>query len=554
MVSFLELPPPVRRRIYVHAGLVRYCPISLNTEGGDKTQYLQACDQWIRDHTHAPLSFEERSAMLCYYRARKVANRTVNADADGFDCICPPLPMALLLVNQQIREEAVAMLFSKNKFRIARTARHGLGPLLSLSPHALRSLASLSIKLNYASCIPGHTCQVQDPDDVQKQCYWCHQHCRIGFDTPLSNGTPDADAAIEQWKAVVEKLAQHITPAQLRLAVICDTADVESATAISQTLLLLPRLAACSLRLAQTAESHLHAQSLSERTAREAVGQVLYDGHFPFLKLPAEIQSQILQYTSLVSDQSLLLSHDLGKTEPADSCCMKCTDSLDGCCCLVRHAAYATSSCVCWELPFNIFLVNRQFYKTGIEMFFSMNVFTLDWEIADGTTDGEKYVDPVKDIFSKLPNAALQYIRYLCISIQGLTYAHFEDNHPFRRDWADAVNLIRSELTPKLTLRIEDRTFRGQSYHNLTTGQDDSAEVEAEEWALYQLLAQPLVDLQLPLQSFSIRFGMPPYGKFHQLRQDRQLTLEKRVAGKAYDVQSAGKLGQLLGSEGYKDH
>lgn len=233
-------------------------------------------------------------------------------------------------------------------------------------------------------------------------------------------------------------------------------------------------------------------------------------------------------------------------------------DSLDGCCCLVRHAAYATSSCVCWELPFNIFLVNHQFYKTGIEVFFSMNVFTLNWEIADDrldTPDGEKYVYPIKDMFTKLPSAALQYIRYLCISIQGLTYVYFEDNHPFRRDWANAVNLIQSELTtPKLTLRIEDRTIRGMSYHNLTTGQDDSVEVEAEEWALYQRLAQPLADLQLPLQSFSIRFGMPPYGKFHQLRQDRQLVLEKRVAGKVYDVQSAGKLGQLLGSEGYKDH
>lgn len=84
--------------------------------------------------------------MMCYYRARKVANRTLNADADGFDCICPPLPMALLLVNRQINEEVAAILFSKNKFRITRTARH-------------------------ASCVPGHTCQAQGHDDVPKQCY-----------------------------------------------------------------------------------------------------------------------------------------------------------------------------------------------------------------------------------------------------------------------------------------------------------------------------------------------------------------------------------------------
>ena len=46
---------------------------------------------------------------------------------------------------------------------------------------------------------------------------------------------------------------------------------------------------------------------------------------------------------------------------------------------------------------------------------------------------------------------------------------------------------------PKLTLRIEDITRRGQRAENLITGRDDSLEVEGLEWKLYQHLIQTIL-------------------------------------------------------------
>ena len=46
LLCFTDLPPSVRRRIYIMAGLVRVCPISLNTEGLSKAEYLEECREW----------------------------------------------------------------------------------------------------------------------------------------------------------------------------------------------------------------------------------------------------------------------------------------------------------------------------------------------------------------------------------------------------------------------------------------------------------------------------------------------------------------------------
>jgi len=91
--------------------------------------------------------------------------------------------------------------------------------------------------------------------------------------------------------------------------------------------------------------------------------------------------------------------------------------------------------------------------------------------------------------------------------------------------------LVRRLSLPHLTLGIEDVTGRGQSIENLTTGRDDSFEIEELEWKLYQRLIQPLMNLKQPLKNFSIDFGRPPYGKYKELRAKRQSILEEIVMG-----------------------
>jgi hypothetical protein len=43
--SFLELPYDLQRRTCILTGLVRFCPVKLNDQGGDKAEYLQKCKE-----------------------------------------------------------------------------------------------------------------------------------------------------------------------------------------------------------------------------------------------------------------------------------------------------------------------------------------------------------------------------------------------------------------------------------------------------------------------------------------------------------------------------
>jgi len=136
MPSFIDLSSDLRRRIYLLAGLVRFCPISLNMERHNKTSFLKECEEWFHYHMDKPLNFNDKASMRCYYRRKRYMGQMINPNVEGFDCICPPLPMAFLRVSRAIYYEVTAILFAENMFRISRTARHGLASLFSLSPRA----------------------------------------------------------------------------------------------------------------------------------------------------------------------------------------------------------------------------------------------------------------------------------------------------------------------------------------------------------------------------------------------------------------------------------
>jgi hypothetical protein len=248
---------------------------------------------------------------------------------------------------------------------------------------------------------------------------------------------------------------------------------------------------------------------------------------------------QILSYTHLISDSVM------GWSKLSDTglgCCKRCTDSLEACCCAVWHGAYTSASCTCWSMPLAIFLVNRRFHEYGTEIFFSSNRFEVVWDTSfqDGETDN------LIDVLATLPPAALPHIRYIYISLVGVIYHHFGSDHQFERRWDEAMNLLVHKLSlPKLTLRIKDVTHRGQSIENLTTGRDDSLEIEELEWKLYQRLIQPLTNLTQPLKNFSIDFGPPPHGRYQELRDKRQSILEESVMGQAYDKVAAGRLREI---------
>jgi hypothetical protein len=119
-ICFTDIPLPIRRRIYILAGLVRFCPISLNTEGANKAEFLSDCWENFDGLARDSNSFANSR---CFYRQKRFWNQCVVATPEGFDCVCTPLPNALLHVSKAIYGEVSSILYTENMFRICRSDR-----------------------------------------------------------------------------------------------------------------------------------------------------------------------------------------------------------------------------------------------------------------------------------------------------------------------------------------------------------------------------------------------------------------------------------------------
>lgn len=483
--------------------------------------------------------------------------------------MCPSLPMALLSVSRAIHDEAAAILYSENRFRICKTQPNGLSALLQLSPRAYRHIKSLSIQLNRCCCTPGQECRIeQEADRCPSTCPYCHDRCRGGQDAPLLL-SPDVEASssfLSTWNAVVDRLAQHIKPSTLRLSVICDTADEATSMRVVQPLLALPApLAACDIRLSQapyTPQSAI-ARSMAVRLTTNIssnIGSPLNVAHsssFRFLDLPAELQLRILGYTDLVHPSATIaLRAACTRPYPLALCCQTCTETLEACCCAVMHGAYSTStsagSCTCWTTPTPLFLVSRDHYEHSRSVFYSKNVFRIAWNAAE---DDEVRRQTLSSFLAVVPPSSRPLIRNIYIRLSDLNYANFEPGAPkeeegqycFLQDWAQSIALLAQELTlPNINLWIEDASARGPSLEHWEAGVDDSLQVEEKEWKLYQRLTQPLVDAGQPLGNFALKLADPPYGLHEKMRDERRRMLEQRVMGQVYDSRKVSGLREMF--------
>ena len=121
--SFLDLPYPLRRRIYLLTGLVRFCPINFNQEGLNLYKYRG----------------KHSLKNACFYKVRKFYDRDFGKDFI-YSCSCTPLPISLLYVSRIISDEVSSILYSQNKFTISQSDSWGLQPLRNLSSKALKLL------------------------------------------------------------------------------------------------------------------------------------------------------------------------------------------------------------------------------------------------------------------------------------------------------------------------------------------------------------------------------------------------------------------------------
>lgn len=332
----------------------------------------------------------------------------------------------------------------------------------------------------------------------------------------------------------------YLSPARLRLSIVCDTLDYVTATNFVDITLQLPQLAECSIRVGQAPDTALH--RLAEETVALLTNNPAHHLRpFNFGSLPAEIQKHILTHTDLVSQSKVIWVH--GGRLVTTNCCRQCTDALEACFCSVRHAAFSSMPCHCWVFPSALFLVSRKLTEYATEIFFSKNTFVA--------YPGDASPDPPDSLYllyflQQLPPTALKYIRNLRIEFSGLDYHFLDSDTKFQTHWTMAIEFIsRSLILPRLCLRVVDKTSRDATEAWYTTGVDDSAELESQEWDLYQSLTEPLAKLK-GIKDLWIHFSRPVHGKHYgnkwvELRQQREIILEKRIMGDEYNSTVRGK-------------
>jgi len=397
-LSFLDLPLQARLRIYSNLGLVRPCPIDLTTD--------QTASAPPNSRRHA---FGD-SSDDCFYRMRR--GRRLVLGRSAWDCYCPKLPLELLLICREIRQEAFGIFYGRNKFVLRGHTEADLALLSRMSVKALRTMTSLLIRLNCWPCPRGH----EGHTSHDGRCAVCLTPTRDA-DLVLNSASETGHILVQRWKSACNHLSSAISPGQLKLTFICDVTDLASGEKVVEPLLTLPILKQCTIRLGRQQNADL--RKLAEKTCRRMTNDYIPLPGFPYLQLPQELRLQILNFTDLgpgagyldqfcllcIQDNMLVKKYETSQTQ-LSTCCSECTDTFADCCCPTMHGSHATS-CKCREFPSALFSVNRQMYQDALEAFYMNACF--------------EFVESPMEVLSFLtrrPRNVLRFVRKIIFRVQ----------------------------------------------------------------------------------------------------------------------------------------
>jgi hypothetical protein len=437
--TFLDLPQGVRHRIYLDAGLVSQSPIYLN--------YLAEEDSCIQEYDpHFPELWPAKdedcitaySQSLSHFLDGPLPWPRIQLDRDCVcmdngpaRCECDTFPWQLLYVSNTISNEISAIFYSENHFNVFRDRIGGLAVLGSLSYKAISQITSLSIHLNAVE-----EEEMMNFDRLPN----CHAMCTTWkTDRAFRKEKKwNERTAFKEWQGLWKILSPNINQDRLKLFLTCDMADVELADGFLQPLLQAPilQLRQCSIRLSSgnkvpASLYYPRLDSLKElatlaRLNVERLTRQPIQSPFRYGDLPKEIRLQILEYTELVSQFDLAwttrqpeaLSYQSLKSkfyehrrfQPEESnCCWKCSPMADICSCFLRHGAFSTT-CTCWTMPTQFFLVDRKMKDDAELVFYSNNHFLILPRTKTEDTNLGIY-----DFLTHLPENGLRYLRSLSL-------------------------------------------------------------------------------------------------------------------------------------------
>lgn len=500
--SFLDLPYTIRRQVYILAGLVRFCPIDLNREG--LREQLDPRD----------LDWD------CFYFARRFHGRYYG-ETVVVPCGCSYLPYSLLYVSRTISREVVSILYSENKFTVDRSGSRGLKPLQNLSSEAVTALRSLTVRLNNCSCIYGHSSfplhRAFEPREIAP----CHELCeKYGFhNKPIGNRARQDKALLQAWYELVDSLAPQISPGLIKLSIICDTKDLDTACQVMAPLSQFPLLKNCSIRLAESPDWRVFL--LARTRTLELTGQPMdLVPNSSKYHVPEEVIEQILGYTQLIAPFDLEWIPNYGLV-PFD-CCKKCTDTLDFCSC--NHAAYS-STCICWKLPISIFLTSHAVYRIATAIFYSRNKFVF-FPNNFPSRMPTSLASPLAQFIEALPRGALPHLRHITLRLFHCNLNEFAQNKETWFKVASAIDLLAREASvPKLTIILD----MGRGFIHGDPTPSKALQLEA-----YEQMLRPLHRLRGIRKLFIFLRG--------ESCSELSGILEKSILGPNHDAVADGKL------------
>ena len=482
-MSFLDLPPNVRARVFHFANLTREWPIDLSFEGLTWNA-RQRSSGYTQD---------------CHFHARKIRGISTNINNDAAVCSCPKLPVSLLRVSRQIHAEVIPILYGQNVFKASHYPCLGYAPLIYLGSYAWKSMTSLHIIL------------------------------RKFFEVGTSR-----QMVLQKWAALCDYIARRITPLQLNLSVDCSDSvitDPEVAKQIMDPIRRLLKLKNCAIKLGPQRDEELN--NVAKYMSLQASGRhtALYDVFPQFNRLPREIRLLVLTKTGLVLRSDGFkevegISIPKGKAENLNLCCKQCTRSLEVCCCQTRGAAYSTT-CACHRIPTPLFYVSRRMSYEATEVCYSHNTFLLHGTITS-----------MVDFLHRLSPFALRRLRMIDIRLKYYQFEEWTDaGMPHAHDWQSLISFMRENLSISnlaLSLNLENCV----GYFSLDDDPDDDDESELV-W-----LRETCTEMVIPvgqlqgLRSFRVMLGHLSY---------YESALEEMVFGRRPDramVTSGGSHGE----------
>ena len=440
----LLLSPEIRKQIYLHAGLVHLAEIHFLH--GSRPAYLHRESVNYQYPTDLALLFQMPEPVPPSFRASKN-----------------------LLTCTTFYAEVSEILYATNQFNFRITQPEDFVVIQNLRPQTLSRLRCVTIAINKAGCYtstrgfgPCHNRVRPSSQDIEQA-------------DPVDRSDPLHDMLLCEWDVALKRLVNDVNPFKLRLRLLIDCNNYETASRLLKPLEQTQKLADCSIRLSTFANEAL--KDLARTTALHSTGRKhQHQLFFRYLDLPNEVRTRILEYTDLVTplaeiEWSPKVGYRLNYSREYCGRPWQCPENFHhacqfrgcwqhdgntGCFCNRHHAAF-DFRCNCWRPPQPLFLACRGIRDDAERVFFRSNRFVIkpvdDWEISPQRSPC--CLEAALFLTQAVRPSALCHLRYLEI-----VFPPFEDRYCLESGialshWTHTLDLIRDKLChPMLTLHI----------------------------------------------------------------------------------------------------